>query len=281
MKDIPRQRGLSISMTIGAAMLLFLAMAPPSAAAGRRSIWGSSRDGKAAGMEDIMIRTHTGNMKLANPSGGITVESVSGDCDVSSGGGALVIGTVTGSLKALTKAGEIRIGSVTGGILASTRAGNISISRAQQHAEVSTDLGEIVIEHGESVTARTIQGGDVKLLDAGGETDIVAKGNITMVVNRKLPEGAGCRLQTDVGNIILYLPDDFAADFEISTPYTMDPDRETRIESDFTYKNFKQKVDKSGDSFTISTTINGGGSRFRLYVNKGNVFINKIKKSVN
>lgn len=228
--------------------------------------------------DDTVIKTHVGNLKLANPSGGITVENVTGDCDISSGGGALLIGTVTGNVKALTTAGEIRIDSSAGSIRASTGAGNISISRAQKHVDVSTSLGEIVIEHCGSVTARTLQGGDVKLLNVSGETDVIARGNITVMINNKIPETAVCRLQTDIGNIILYLPEDFGANLEIKTPFTMDPNRETRIESDFSYRNFKQKVDKSGDFFTISTTINTGGKVIRIFVNKGNVFIKKIKK---
>ena len=61
----------------------------------------------------------------------------------------------------------------------------------------------------------------------------------------------------------------------------MDLWRETRIESDFSFKDFKQRYQQVDEEqiLVISTRINKGGVKISIFVDKGDIFFLKKKST--
>lgn len=229
--------------------------------------------------DDIRIQSHQGNLEMNNNLGGFLVNNVFGNCNVIANAGPIKLGFVSGNTIATTSAGDIEIGEAKGNIKAITRSGNIIIKKAHNHVYAETTFGEVVIHSAESAEVRNISGGDVKLLDISGSSTVVAKGNILLVinnVNHKFPLSKLCNLSSTDGDITVYLPENFGANLEIRTPITKNPWRETRIESNFSFINLKQRYEE-GDILKITTQINDGKANINLFIEKGDIYLKAIK----
>jgi len=226
--------------------------------------------------DDIHIESYMGDLKMTNPNGGFLIGNVSGRCELIANGGPLKIGVVTGDLIATTSAGDIEITEVKGNVEVITRAGNILIKKANKHVYAETVLGEIVIHSAKSVEAKNIVGGDVKLYYISGYSNVATSGNILLVVSEKISVFNVCDLKSTEGDITIYLPENFGADIEIKTPISRDPTKETRIESDFYFSVLNQRYE-DGQFLNITTHINEGGRKIKLFINKGDVYLKALK----
>ena len=226
--------------------------------------------------DDIFIKFHTGDLNMTNPQGGFIIENVLGNCTVTSAGGSLHFGRIQGYLKGTTRAGDIIVKEVFGEAYVSTHAGNIQIDKSHDHVFAQTNLGEIIIQSAKSAEVKSINGGDAKIMNVSGYSKVAARGNILLITKNEFSGDTLCDLSTTNGDITIYLPEDFGADIEINPPITMDVWRETRIESDFSFIDFRHKYEKN-QILKISTSINGGGVKINLYVEKGNVSLLKIR----
>ena len=226
--------------------------------------------------DDIQIENYKGNLKMTNPNGGFSIGNVSGRCELIANGGPLKIDLVTGDLIATTSAGDIEITEVKGNVEVITRAGNILIKKAHKHVYAETVLGEIVIHSAKSVEAKNIVGGDVKLYYISGYSNVATSGNILLVVSEKISGFNVCDLRSTEGDITIYLPENFGADIEIKTPISRDPTKETRIESDFYFSVLNQRYE-DGQFLNISTHINEGGRKIKLFINKGDIYLKALK----
>ena len=226
--------------------------------------------------DDIQIDQYKGDLKMTNPNGGFLVGNVSGRCELRANGGPLKIGVISGDLIATTSAGDIEIVEAQGNVEAITRAGNILIEKALQHVYAETVLGEIVIHSAKSVEAKNIVGGDVKLYYISGYSKVATSGNILLVVSEKISGINVCDLGSTEGDITIYLPENFGADIEIRTPISRDPTKETRIESDFNLSVLNQSYE-DGQFLNMTTQINEGGRKVKLFIDKGDIYIKALK----
>jgi hypothetical protein len=225
--------------------------------------------------ENIVIQNHIGQITKDNPKGGFVVDKVTGNVELRANG-SITIGLVEGNINAVTTAGDVKVEDVQGTVTAVTQVGNITIQIALKHVFAQVEIGEIIVHSAPTVEVRNIFGGDVKILGVTKWAKVVTKGNIVAVLNVVPNSSEICNLSSTEGDITLYLPDNLGADIEIRMPLSGDPKRETRVVSAFTLKKFMQKCDIDS-ILTLSTTINNGGDKINLYIEKGNVFIKKIK----
>ena len=220
--------------------------------------------------ENIVIHNHKGNLRKINLEGGFIVEKLSGNADLKANG-TIRIGQVDGNLVATTSAGDIEIRNVGGNVTAITQAGNINIEKAKRHVYAQAELGEIILHGADSAEIQNIFGGDVKIFNVTGRSQVTTKGNILLVVPESNTTKEICNLSSTEGDITIYLPEGTAADIEIRTPLSEDSKHESRIESDFSFSQFRQKCE-TGNLLTMSTKINKGGRKILLYIEKGNVY---------
>ncbi len=225
--------------------------------------------------ENIVIQNHKGSITKENPKGGFVVDKVIGNVELMANG-SISVGLVEGNLNAVTTAGDIKIEDVRGTVTALTQVGNITVQKALKHVFAQAEMGEIIVHSAPSAEVHNIFGGDVKILGASKWAKVVTKGNIVVVLNAEpnveMNSSEICNLSSTEGDITLYLPENLGADIEIRMPLSKDPKKETHIVSAFTLKKFMQKCDTES-ILTLSTSINDGGKKISLYVEKGNIFI--------
>lgn len=227
--------------------------------------------------DDVYIENYYGDLKRTNPHGGFFINSISGSCEIKANGGPIKLGNVKGDLVATTSAGDIEINEARGNVKVITQAGNILIKKAHGNVYAETFLGEIAIHSAKSVEVNNIFGGDVKLFNISGYSRVMARGNILLVANKKISVSTLCDLSSTKGDITLYLPEDFDANIEVKTPITEDPTRETLINSDFYFIDFKQRCTEEGKTLFLTTRINKGGAKISLYIENGDIYLKVLK----
>lgn len=226
--------------------------------------------------DDIRIKNHTGPINITNPNGGYIVDFISGNAEFIANG-SIRIGRIEGSLTAMTPIGDIDIGEVKGNITAITKAGNINIKKAHKHVFIESGLGEVVINSAMSVQVNSLFGGDVKVLDVSEYSKVMTRGSILQVLNKGNSQAELCDLTSYAGDITLHIPEDLGADIEIRIPLSEDPNREARIESDFAFLKFKQRCQEKR-ILILTTSINNGGGKIKLFIEKGNIYIRALRK---
>lgn len=234
-------------------------------------------EGKSTSLapEDIIIKNHIGPMKMTNPNGGYIIDNIFGNAELKAAG-SIRIGKIDGDLTVSTPIGDIEIGEATGNVAIDSQAGNVSINKAHKHVFVEAGLGEVVIQSAKSVEVNNISGGDVKVLDVTEYSKIVTRGSILLVMNNVNSRSELCNLSSSEGDISLHLPENMGADIEIQIPLSEDPNRETRIESDFAFSMFKQRCLEK-QLLILTTIINKGGGKINLYLAKGNIYFRALQ----
>lgn len=227
--------------------------------------------------DDVVMKTHPGDLNRSNESGGFIIESVGGKCRLMASGGPIKLGLVKGDLNAFTTAGDIRIMDAGGNVHAVTKAGNILIDKARGHVYAETLAGEINIHFARSVEVNNIHGGDVKLFNVSGFSKAAARGNVLLVIDKKSSLPALCDLSSLEGDVTVYMPEDIDADIEVRTPITQQPTRESKINSDFSFIDFQQVLTDEGKTLRLTTRINKGGARISLYIEKGDIYLKALK----
>jgi hypothetical protein len=227
--------------------------------------------------DDIVIQNHKGDLKRRNPSGGFVLDRIDGDCDVSSSGGSIRATAVTGNMTAFTERGDIEINDVRGKVNAISKGGNVNIKNVRGGIYAETLMGEITVQSAKRVEAVNILGGDIKIIDVAGYSNVKSNGNILLIIADIFSESRVCDLSSTDGDIVICMPGNAAADIEIRMPIAKETNKETRIESDYSLKKFDQKLIEEGKTLLITTTINGGGKKIGLNINKGNIYF-RIKE---
>ena len=121
-----------------------------------------------------------------------------GGSTISKAGGEIVIGDLPDGGTLHTGGGQIIVRSSNGSVVASTGGGDIELERVAGDVRASTGAGDV----------------QVTILDANGREHTV-------------------EVYSGKGRVILYLPANIDARFELETAYTENFDRRTSIESDF------------------------------------------------
>lgn len=130
-----------------------------------------------------------------------------------------------------------------------SKNGRITISSVQGQMKFETHNGRITLDD---------VAGDIK-----GSTK---NGRVTVKLSGNFWQGNGLDVETNNGRISLYLPSNYAANFDVSTS-------NGRFSSDFSELQIADKKRRGGANKVIGS-INGGGSPIRLVTNNGRVSIN-------
>jgi DUF4097 and DUF4098 domain-containing protein YvlB len=198
-----------------------------------------------------------GDDLVAETAGGsIQIGSVKGDVTVDTAGGSITVGPATGDVDARTSGGSIRLKDCGGSVTAGTSGGGITVNGSGGPVEVETSGGSIQIDDAH---------GYIEAKTAGGSIEAEMK------VSKKDAD-THCLLTSSGGDLILWIPEDLPASFDVELKVTRWTDEDYEISSDFplTINRGNHRVSCSGD-------INGGGDPIRLRTVNGDIEIRKLR----
>jgi hypothetical protein len=230
---------------------------------------------------------------IANTGGGeIKLDQVGGAITASSGGGNIEIGKVGSDVKAETGGGSIHIDSAGGTIAAKSGGGNLRIGNGKV-MWLETGGGRIQVAKCEGKIKAESGGGGIELSDVLGPAEIQTGGGGIkvgpIIGGIRAETGSGpiyatlarggiaftdSRLETSVGDIVVYVPDGLA----ITIRAAVEAARGQGIQSDFS----EIKVHGSGQygprEFYAEGSLNGGGPVLHVHTSTGNIAIKRKGK---
>jgi len=232
----------------------------------------------------VSARNIGGKVEASTGGGKIQLEEIRGPITVSSAGGEIEIGKAGSDVHASTGGGNIRVGSAEGRVTASSGGGNLNIGSAKAMT-LQTGAGRIEVSKCEGPIKAETAGGTISLMEAWGPAQLESGGGgikvKTIRAGLRAETGSGpivatlvrsnnfsdSRLETSVGDIIVYLPDGLG----VSVRATVEVARGDGIRSDFD----DLKVTRSGPygarTANAEGNINGGGPVLHVHTSAGNI----------
>ncbi|NOT07575.1 MAG: hypothetical protein HOP28_05130 [Gemmatimonadales bacterium] len=225
------------------------------------------------------VSTGGGTVKLSNArSGGLVGSSGSGPV-IYSDGGAGNIGHVSVNGERISVGNGRGLDEGTAGLHISKAGGSIALDAAPNGATVHTGGGDITVGRSRGMVSATTGGGDIEIGPIAGSVRAgTGAGNIRVSVI----DGAGGERSVDVtsgsGSLILELPTDISARFEIETAYTSNFGRRTKIDSDFELlqeetESWDRRLGTARKFVRASGQVGGGRSLIRVRIVNGDVVI--------
>ena len=182
------------------------------------------------------VSTGGGTVKLSRVKGGLKGSSGSGPvihADGDDGGGG-----ATGDLTnvVLDGNGKVKVGDKPVGYLHITRAGGeVDLDDVPQGGEIHTGGGDITIARGAGTIEAQTGGGDITVGPiAGSVSASTGAGEVHIRLASVGGRGQSAQVWSGTGNVVVELPADLNARFEIETAYTRSFARATKITSDWT-----------------------------------------------
>ncbi|MEO8576935.1 MAG: M56 family metallopeptidase [Gemmatimonadales bacterium] len=196
----------------------------------------------------IRIDRARGSADLSTGGGSVSVSSSDLSGSVSTGGGQVIIQGVTGGLRGSSGTGDVYYGksgqtitSAGSGLgvtdsdgkrIINKSGGSVGITSANSGASINTGGGAITVGVTDGDFAANTGGGDINVGTMRGNGDLsTGAGNVSVHVSGS--NAHSVQVSSGNGKIILTLPPDISANFDIETAYTRDHGA-TRIQSDFT-----------------------------------------------
>ncbi|HEY3215300.1 MAG TPA: M56 family metallopeptidase [Candidatus Eisenbacteria bacterium] len=217
---------------------------------------------------EIVLEQLRGRVRLATGGGDIQVSDSRLDGSVSTGGGMVKISNVRGNLRGssgsgpvITSRGEgedsdedLASGDLSGvevddehrhiGIAGDARpgflrvrkaGGDVDLEEAPRGARITTGGGDIRVGRGAGIVEAQTGGGDIEIGPVAGS---VHAGTGAGAVSVSLIDAGGSpqtvEITSGTGRVVVELPRDFEARFDLETAYTRSFGRPTRITSDWT-----------------------------------------------
>ena len=182
------------------------------------------------------VSTGGGTVKLSRVSGGLKGSSGSGPV-IYSDAGAQGDGESTGDLAnvLMDDDGKVKVGDKAPGFLHITRAGgDVELDDMPQGGEVRTGGGEIHIGRGAGTIQAQTGGGDITVGPiAGSVSASTGAGDVVLRLASVGGRGQSAQAWSGTGKVVIELPADLNARFEVETAYTRSFGRETKITSDW------------------------------------------------
>lgn len=228
-----------------------------------------------------------GSARLVSAGGHITVRNVSGDLSASTAGGHITAGSVAGNAVLHTAGGHIRVESVGGMARFDTGGGNVTLEHSGGNLDAQTLGGEIEVGDATGLVHASSGGGGIRVVSASGPTNLqTPSGSIYLTqVNGTVQASTGageitawftgpgkpvgpCRLQSNDGDIVVYLP----RQLPITIDARVELGDEHRVIVDPAFP-LKVSYDTSnGDrSMRAEGALNGGGEVLHLRTVAGNI----------
>ncbi len=261
---------------------------------------------------NLQFAHFNGRVEGESGAGDIQLDDIGGGAYLQTGGGNIGIGSVNGDIKIETGAGDVRINTAGGSVIAETGGGNIYLQSAKRDVNLETGAGMIhvdkvggnlrastggnSIEIGQVAGALELETGGGNIRSNGGDGFIKAEsggGSIQCYrIGRGLraETGAGgitaefvpqkgklldSKIETGVGDIVVYLPSDLAVTIRAGVDAAMG----NAIRSDFP----DMKITTEGGDFGpremyLEGALNGGGPVLKLHTSTGNIQVLQLRK---
>jgi hypothetical protein len=185
---------------------------------------------------DGMVSTGGGTVKLSRVKGGLKGSSGSGPViysDDDSKGSSDATGDITNLV--LDDMGKVKVGDKPPGYLHITRAGgDVDLDDMPKGGEIRTGGGEIRVARGAGTIQAQTGGGDITVGPiAGSVSASTGAGDVTIRLGSVGGRGQSAQAWSGTGKVVVKLPADLNARFEIETAYTESFGRATKITSDW------------------------------------------------
>jgi len=259
---------------------------------------------------EIQAPTQTALIKLETEGGAVTVMSVSGKVIANTGGGDIKLDQVGGTIVASSGGGNIDIGKVGADVKAETGGGSIHIDSAGGQIAAKSGGGNLRIGTGKVMWLETgggrIQvdkcigkikaesgGGGIELKDVMGPAEIQTGGGgikVGPVIGGIRAEtGSGpiiatlarggipftdSRLETSVGDIVVYIPDGLG----ITIRAAVEAARGQGIQTEFSEIKVHGSNDYGPREFYAEGSLNGGGPVLHVHTSTGNISFKRKAK---
>ena len=182
------------------------------------------------------ISTGGGTAKLSRVKGGLKATSGSGPVIYADAGADGADGT--GDLENLRVdgSGKVEAGDKPSGYLHVTRAGGaVDLDDAPQGGDIRTGGGDIRIAKGAGTIEARTGGGDITVGPVAGSISAsTGAGDVRLQLVSVGGRGQSAQVWSGTGKVVVELPADLNARFEIETAYTRSFGRETKITSAWT-----------------------------------------------
>jgi hypothetical protein len=230
-----------------------------------------------------------GQAHLETGGGHISVKNVSGGLIANTGGGHITTGSIGGNAVLHTSGGHIRAGSVQGVARLDTGGGNITLEHSGTELYAETTGGQIKVGEASGLVRAKTGGGGIRVVRLSGPTKLESVGGsiyLTQVDSAvKASTSAGgitawfvspakqhgtCELQSDEGDIVVYLPRELPV--TIDAQIQLGDDHRVLFDpAAFPLKVSYDDSAKGARSVRAEGSLNGGGEVLRLRTVAGNI----------
>jgi beta-lactamase regulating signal transducer with metallopeptidase domain/DUF4097 and DUF4098 domain-containing protein YvlB len=242
--------------------------------------------------------TGGGSLILSNIRGAADLRTGGGDIHVSdahlsgsvtSGGGKVELSNVSGGLRGTSGSGPViyrdaatddGAGGKEGGMLHISRAGgDITLDDITDGAELETGGGDIRVRRASGDVEASTGGGDIDIRHVAGAVQAgTGAGSVHIEVDELAADGGGIAISTGNGEVVIELPANVAATFDLETAYTDNRGSKTRIEDDWAIP--VTETDTWDDSrgtprkyVRANGAVGGGGPLVKVRAVNGNISV--------
>jgi DUF4097 and DUF4098 domain-containing protein YvlB len=241
---------------------------------------------------DVAVKNISGKLDAVTGGGSIDLDQISGPISAASGGGAIEVGKVGSDVNVSTGGGNIHIDSAGGRVVASSGGGNLRIGSGKTMS-LETGGGWIQVRKCDGQMKAGTGGGNLELYEITGAARIetggggikvgpisggihaeTGSGPIVATLVRGSTAFTESRLETGVGDIIVYVPDGLGVNIRASVEMA----RGTGIQSDFKEIVVKGSEGPGPREAYAEGSLNGGGPMLRVHTSTGNISIKRKGK---
>lgn len=236
----------------------------------------------------------TGNIggpaHLSTEGGHITVKNVAGELVAVTGGGHITAGAIAGNASLRTTGGHIRVASVRGTARLETGGGNVTLEHSGAELVAETSGGQIEVGEASGLVRARTGGGGIRVVRASGPANLQTVGGsiyLTQVDGavKALANAGGitawfvspakltstCELQSNDGDIVVYLPRQLAVTIDASVQ--MGDEHRLIVDPAFPLKVSYDNSSLSSRTIRAEGALNGGGEVLRLRTVAGNIHL--------
>jgi DUF4097 and DUF4098 domain-containing protein YvlB len=240
----------------------------------------------------VTAKNLTGKIEVATGGGNIQLDQIGGGIAASSGGGNIEIGQAGGDVNVDTGGGYIHVESAAGRIIARSGGGNLRIGTGKTMSletaggwirvlkcdgPIKAGTGGGSIELNEILGTAQLEsgGGGIKVgTVSGGIRAETAGGPIVATLARGTSAFSASRLETSVGDIIVYVPDGLG----VTVRADVDLVRGEGIHSDFPELKVTSSNNAGPREAYAEGNLYGGGPVLHVHTSSGNIVIRRKGK---
>jgi DUF4097 and DUF4098 domain-containing protein YvlB len=259
---------------------------------------------------DVKAPERTAAIKLQTEGGAVTAKNISGQVDVNTGGGNIQLDQIGGAISAASGGGNIEIGKAGGDVVVDTGGGYIHVDSAAGRIIAKSGGGNLKIGTGKTMNLETGAGwikvvkcdGPIKAGTGGGSIELhevwgaaqvqsggggikvgpvsggvraeTGSGPIVATLARSGNSFTPSRLETAVGDIIVYVPEGLG----VTIRANVDVVRGEGIQSDFPELKIVSSNAVGTREAYAEGSLYGGGPLLHVHTTTGNIVFRRQGK---